>query len=164
MKCKNKAQLIQRLEQALEKVTLSNIGHSIPPQPTDVDLTLLDTIAYLKQPADIFLSNETHFGGMPNVSRFSISIDSVSISLSGDAYLAMVAAMDTRIADNLQKAQAVYEKYWAKVKQTSETIDAIRHLFYTECGDLFLRKNISEIDGSQLDALLESKNRLLDFE
>lgn len=166
MNCKNKAQLIQRLEQALEKVLDSNITMSIPPQSTDVDLTLRDAIDYLKQPADIFLSDETHFGGMPNVSRFSISIDSVSISLSGEAYLAMVAAMDTRIADNLQKAQAVYEKYWKRVTATSALIKDIRTIFYEgdSDNDFAWRRAFEDVDLEKLGKVLEDNSNLLGFE
>lgn len=115
---------------------------------------------------DIFIGSGTHFGGMPDVSKLSISFNSVSISFSGDAYLAMVAALDERIAENLQKAQSVYDNYWKKVNATSTLIKDIRNIFYEGDSDNYFawRKPLEEVDRDELEKVLEQNSNLLGFE
>ncbi len=112
------------------------------------------------------ISDLTHMNGMPVMKEVEINLGSISITMKRDAYQELLNAIGGKAAEDYAAACKVYDKYWERVKATSELIKDIRDVFYDgeDCDDFFLKREPGEIKAEKLDEILNRNARLLGFE
>jgi len=112
------------------------------------------------------ISEVTHPSGMPAMDETIINFGTIALTLNRQDYLALAEAISEKAASDVIAAQRVYDKHYERVKATSELVQDVRRIFFEgeDLDDIFVMREISEVNEEQLRDVLDKNNRLLGFE
>ena len=87
--------------------------------------------------------------------------NSVSINLRNEEYDQLLKALEISTAEKIVTSDKRVENAKKRTKNCLAFIHEIREVFYEDFGDIFLKREIKEIDKKKLDDLLDKYSNLL---
>ncbi|RWX03383.1 hypothetical protein [Flavobacterium cerinum] len=113
------------------------------------------------------ITTSSYWGGMPAMD-YAIHINGIRIQLKTVDFQNLLTAMSDRLAEDYEKVLKVKKQHDNNIDKLKELRKDLIKLFYEgdteDMYELFIRRDIKDIDDNKLSEVLEKHSKFLGFE